>query len=53
VTGGSGTYNWEAFARAVRGERLEDEVDPEEVVASLRVIAAMARSQESGLPERV
>ena len=53
VTGGSGTYNWEAFARAVRGERLDDEVDPEEAVASLRVIAAMARSEQSGLPERV
>jgi predicted dehydrogenase len=53
VTGGSGTYNWEAFYRAVRGERLEGEVDPEEAVASLRVIAAMARSEQSGLPERV
>ena len=53
VTGGSGTYNWEVFARAVRGERLDDEVEPEEVVASLRVIAAMARSEQSGLPERV
>jgi predicted dehydrogenase len=53
VAGGSGTYNWAAFHRAVRGEKLEGEVEPETVVAGLRVISAAARSEQSGLPARV
>ena len=53
VAGGSGTYNWAAFHRAVRGEKLEGEVEPETVVAGLRVMAAAARSEQSGLPARV
>jgi predicted dehydrogenase len=51
--GGSGTYNWEAFYRAVRGERLENEIEPEQIVAGLRVMTAIGRSEQSGLPERV
>jgi predicted dehydrogenase len=53
VSGGSGTYNWEAFHRAVRGERLEGALPPEDIVAGLRVVTALARSERSGLPEPV
>jgi predicted dehydrogenase len=53
IAGGSGTYNWDLFYRAARGEKLEGEIEPEAVVASLRVVEAMARSERSGLPERV
>jgi predicted dehydrogenase len=53
VAGGSGTYNWQLFHRAARGERIEGEIEPEEVIASLRVVSAMARSEVSGQPERV
>jgi predicted dehydrogenase len=53
VPGGSGTYNWDLFHRAVCGEKLENEVTPEEIVAGLRVVKAMAHSEVSGLPELV
>jgi len=53
VPGGSGTYNWGLFHRAVCGEKLVNEVTPEEIVAGLRVVAAMARSEVSGMPETV
>ncbi len=44
VEGTSGAYNWSAFTRAVRGEPLPDETTPEQIVAGLRVIQAMART---------
>ena len=37
----SGDYQWENFCRAVRGEKLEGEVPPEQIVSALRVIEAM------------
>jgi len=37
----SGDYQWENFCRAVAGEKLEEEVMPEQIVAALRVITAM------------
>ncbi len=53
VPGGSGTYNWSLFHRAVTGEKLQNEVTPEEIVAGLRVVKAMARSEVTGQPEQV
>lgn len=44
----SGGYQWENFSRAVHGEKLEGEILPEQVVAGLEVIEAMARATESG-----
>jgi len=44
VLSGSGAYQWEAFARAVRGETLESAVTPEEVANGLQIIAAMAQA---------
>lgn len=54
VTSGSGLYQWEAFARAVRGENLGEVVTPAQVVAGLKVIAAMAAAdQGNGVAEVV
>jgi predicted dehydrogenase len=49
----SGMYLWDAFARAVRGEKLEDELDPEHVVAGIRIVEAMAKAQHTGQAEPV
>ena len=46
-------YQWDAFHRAVLGETLENETTPEEIVAGLRVIQAMARAEKSGRIEPV
>jgi predicted dehydrogenase len=47
VNGTSGSYNWEAFARAVRGEKLASETTPEQVAAGIRIIQAMSGSATS------
>ena len=39
----SGSYQWEAFTRAVRGEKLVDETTPEQIVAGLRVVDQMTK----------
>jgi predicted dehydrogenase len=48
VANASGTYQWETFARAVRGERIEGEIAPEQIVEALRVLSALNRSAEEG-----
>ena len=48
----SGAYQWEVFARAVRGEKIGD-LPPEQIVAGVQVLAAMMRAERSGLPEKV
>jgi predicted dehydrogenase len=40
----SGHYQWDAFARAIRGEKLDEVCTPEEIVAGLQVIQAMAQA---------
>lgn len=42
ATGTSGSYQWETFVRAVRGEKLTNETTPEQIVAGLRVIQSMS-----------
>lgn len=49
----SGAYDWQAFHRAVRGEKLEGEISPEQLVMGIRVINAMARAEKSGRCEKV
>jgi len=49
----SGDYQWEAFVKAIRGEPLHDQVTPEQIVAGLRIIGAMARAEKSGATETV
>jgi predicted dehydrogenase len=53
LPGASGEYQWEAFARAVRGEKLPGQATPHEIVEGLKIITAMARSQSSGSLEAV
>ena len=53
LEGRSGEYQWEIFHRAVRGEKMEGEVTPEEIVAGLRIIRTMRRAQVSGRTEAV
>ncbi len=49
----SGHYRWDLFYRAMRGERLEGEISPEQVAGGLKVIRAMAQAAESGRSVRV
>lgn len=50
----SGNYQWGEFAQAVRAKRpTTDHIMPEQIVAGLRVIAAMRRAEQSGKTERV
>ncbi len=44
----SGGYQWENFHKAVRGVRLENEISPELIVNSIRVLNAMKANQFSG-----
>jgi predicted dehydrogenase len=53
VSESSGGYQWEAFHRAINGEKLEGEISPEEIVAGLKVIEAMSRAEKSGALELV
>jgi predicted dehydrogenase len=53
VTGGSGAYQWEAFARAVRRESFagaESFTTPEQIVTGLRVIQMMGRQPGIATP---
>ena len=45
--GGSG-YQLEHFCRAVRGEKLEGEISPEQIVMGRNIIDAMARAAQCG-----
>jgi predicted dehydrogenase len=49
----SGRYQWDVFYRAVRGEAFPDQATPEEMVAGLRIVEAMARAQKDGRTEAV
>ena len=46
-------YQWHEFARAIRFGRSPEHVSDETIVAGIRVISAMARSEQSGGMERV
>jgi len=48
-----GEYQWENFVRAASGQLLVGEVTPEEIVAGIGIINAMARGQESGRSEAI
>ena len=53
VEGSTEDYQWEAFYRAINGEKLEDEITTEEIVGGLEVIEAMVRADKSGRVEKV
>ena len=42
AAGTSGAYQWDVCARAIRGEKLENEITPEQIVAGLRIIQSMS-----------
>lgn len=44
----SGGYQWDNFHKAVRGGKLENEISPELIVNSIRVLNAMKAQQFSG-----
>lgn len=48
ISNGSGTYQWEAFCRAVNGEALENPTDDTLIVESLKVIEAMSHAVTNG-----
>ena len=50
---GSGEYQWDVLARAVRGEAIAGETTAETIVAGVKVLNAMARAEQSGATERV
>jgi predicted dehydrogenase len=44
----SGRYQWEAFYLAIRGEKLQDEVTPNQIVAGVKIINAMSKAKRPG-----
>jgi predicted dehydrogenase len=48
-----GFYQWETFYHAVQRETAFQEISPEQIVAGLKIISAMARSERSGASELV
>jgi len=44
----SGHYRWDLFYRALRGERLDGEITPEQMVGGLKVIRAMSEAYRTG-----
>jgi predicted dehydrogenase len=53
VTQASGAYLWEAFYRAIQGEKFENEVTPEEIAEGIQILNAMAKSEKTGRFESV
>ncbi len=53
IDGVSGSYQWEAFYKAIRGEHLPHMVDPEVIVMGLRTIQALRRASLSQKAEPV
>ena len=53
VRGSSGTYQWDAFARAVRKEPLATDVTVDQIVNGIAIIQAMYKSEKSGMVEPV
>ena len=53
VTSHAGEYDWEFFARRVRGRAAADVTTPRQVVTGIRVVEAMAQAEETGQPTPV
>ena len=43
----SGGYQWSEFQRACRGEQLPDAIQPEQIVAGLRIVTAMVEAERT------
>mgnify|MGYP000939218266 CR=1 FL=1 len=51
--GMSGDYQWEAFFRAVNGEKFTAEITSEEIVEGVKIINAMAKADKTGRTVKV
>jgi len=49
----SGGYDWDSFYKAVTGRKLEGEIEPEAIVAGLKIIEAMRKAAKSGRIEKI
>ena len=49
----SGDYQWDAFYKAIQGEKLHGEITAAHIAEGLRIIAAMRRAELSGKVETV
>jgi predicted dehydrogenase len=48
VTAHAGEYDWNFFAQRVRGEVARDATTPAQIIAAIRVMAAISRAEQSG-----
>lgn len=48
-----GDYQWKIFYDSIRRRKIENETTPEDVVAGIKIINAMARAEKSGRTETV
>ena len=53
VHSGPEDYQWDAFYKAIRGEKIENETSSEQIASGVRVIEAMERADKSGRVEKV
>ena len=51
--GHAGDYDWEFFARRVRGEESADVTTPEDIVAAVKVVNAMSEAELTGQTVRL
>ncbi|RKP55157.1 gfo/Idh/MocA family oxidoreductase [Cohnella endophytica] len=53
LPGAVGQYQWEAFYRAIQGERSEQTVSAGEIIEGIKIIRAMSKAEKSGRSEKV
>ncbi len=49
----SGMYDWKTFHKVVNGGKIKGEIEPEKIVAGLKIIEAMRKASKSGKTEKV
>jgi len=49
----SGWYHWDQLAAVIRGRGVSNPTPPEAIVAGVRILAALARSEQTGAPAPV
>ena len=53
TTSYSGLYQWDVLHRAISGEKIENEVPPEQIVQAVRIVRAIATAEQSAKTELV
>lgn len=51
--GASGHYRWDLFHRALRGERIDGEITPEQIVGGIKIVRAMSEAHRTGSSARL